>query len=296
MLGRVPLAEAIRAEKDPQIKALLAEVSQIKRCGERHLGLKPSQNYQTYYSTPLPGVTFVVTAAYPDRLERYQWGYPLLGKLPYRGYFDPDAARAYAKDLEAEGLDVWIFPSTAYSTLGWLNDPITTPMLRAGRYGLAESLLHEMAHQTYFVQGQGDFNEQLASFVGAQGAKLYLTQAEGVLELAAAQAKKVKADQLKEDLKVLRGQLEALFAQPLPKKEILRRKQQLYQAFAQSQREQTPKAPARQWEFNNARLLLYELYEEKNPLFIQLWQQARGDWALFWRFVKEDAKKRFHSG
>ncbi|MBK5099320.1 MAG: aminopeptidase, partial [Gemmatimonadetes bacterium] len=94
---------------------------------------------------------------------------PIVGRLPYKGFFQFDKAHDQAEKLEADGYDVYVRPSSAFSTLGWLPDPILSPSLREDSIGLVETVIHEITHTTYFPKGQARFNESFANFVGWRG-------------------------------------------------------------------------------------------------------------------------------
>jgi predicted aminopeptidase len=61
-------------------------------------------------------------------------------------------------------------PSIAFSTLGWFDDPVLSSWLRADPVRIAELLIHELLHRTWYVSGETVFNESLANFVGSVGA------------------------------------------------------------------------------------------------------------------------------
>jgi len=290
--NQVPLEEAVLSEPDPSRKTLLEEVSMIKAFGESQLKLKPSDNYQGYYATEKQGITFVVTAAKADALERYEWWFPIVGKVPYKGYFLLEDAQELAAQMKEEGFDVWLFPSTAYSSLGWFQDPITTPMLKRGRYGLAQTLLHEMAHATLYIEGQGEFNESLASFVGYQGARIYLLARGGeeALVKAAADREKNRAFRLK--INQVQENLREIYSRPIPLGEKLNLKDQQFQMLAQDLVKLYPKTKLADWPFNNARILLYGLYREEAPWITNLWKEAGEDWGRFWELLEDYTRKQ----
>ena len=99
------------------------------------------------------------------------WWYPVVGRLKYRGYFSEKHANAYAKKLEAEGLDVYVGGVEAYSTLGWFKDPLLNTFIHHDEMILAEILFHELAHQRVFVSGDTDFNEAFATAVAEEGVR-----------------------------------------------------------------------------------------------------------------------------
>src|SRR5690606_29365400 len=110
------------------------------------------------------------------------WRFPIVGSITYTGWFDRDEARAYADGIARRGWDVDVRPSGAYSTLGWFDDPILSTMISSGPDalgGLADVVLHETLHATFFVPGQSTLNESVASFVGDELALRYLDETAG---------------------------------------------------------------------------------------------------------------------
>jgi predicted aminopeptidase len=115
----------------------------------------------------------VVSAAYRDTLKPYTWWFPIVGRVPYKGYFDFGAAQRDAKNLAADGFDVYVRPSDAFSTLGFFNDPLLNTTLKGDSLGLANTVIHELTHNTFYASGQAPFNESFAMFVGARGAAAF---------------------------------------------------------------------------------------------------------------------------
>jgi len=112
----------------------------------------------------------VVTAAERTALEPYTWWFPIVGRVPYKGYFDVALAKAEAASLEARGYDTFVRTAPAFSTLGWFADPLLRHQLRQDEEFLVDLVLHELYHATYYVKGQSAFNESLATFAGHRGA------------------------------------------------------------------------------------------------------------------------------
>jgi predicted aminopeptidase len=173
--GSVPVEEALEGETlTLSQKDRLALVSGIKDFGEREFALKKTKNYETIYMGGPQHTIYVVSAAPKDRLSLVTWWFPVVGHVPYLGFFDLEKAKKERKKLLEKDLDVIIGIADAYSTLGWLKDPITLNMMDGSIKDLVEIILHEMTHTTLYVKGQGEFNEGLAVLVGKYGALLFL--------------------------------------------------------------------------------------------------------------------------
>lgn len=176
----VPIQKALENDSlEAEHRARLRLVADIKSFGERELGLKKSGNYQTVSLKSGRHPLYVVSACPKDRLVRKTWWFPIVGQVPYLGFFDLKKALAEKKSLVEKDLDVIIGVADAYSTLGWFRDPVTWNLIQGSTGDLVETILHEMTHLTLYVQGQGEFNEGLAVLVGKVGALRFLEQTFG---------------------------------------------------------------------------------------------------------------------
>jgi len=169
--NRQPLEEAgLDPAYGEEVRALLGLVEDV-RLFALEIGLEVDDQYTSYVDWPEDRIVTTLVRTRSDRLESVPWWYPMLGHLPYRGYFNRERAEAEAVRLrEKEGFDVCISGVAAYSTLGWLDDPVTRPMLARGAASLVETLFHELVHATAFFPGEADFNEGVAQFIGQQAA------------------------------------------------------------------------------------------------------------------------------
>jgi len=163
---------------DPQfpdsLKAKLRLIQEIRRFAIDSLGLKDTKNYRTVYDQKGKEVMWVVMASEPFRLKPKLWNFPVVGAVPYKGYFNKEDAKIERKNLEAEGFDVSVRNPQGWSTLGWFTDPILSRMLERSEGDLGSLILHEMVHATLWVKDSVDFNENLASFIGDTAAYEFL--------------------------------------------------------------------------------------------------------------------------
>lgn len=154
-------------------RGFLAEVERIREYSAA-LGLAASRNYTSLVPTDRTYLADVVNAAAELTFDRHEWWWPFVGRLPYKGYYDPADAARLAERLEGRGLDVWVRPVDAFSTLGVLRDPLYEFMIDYDRHTIASLIIHEQAHATLFLRGHAQFNEEFATFVGNVGADAYL--------------------------------------------------------------------------------------------------------------------------
>jgi predicted aminopeptidase len=146
--------------------------------------LRAGDSFTTYSQLDGDTLVLVLSAAYRDRLERYTWWFPIVGRVPYKGFFDADVAQRSSRDLERRGFDVHLRPAAAFSTLGFFNDPLLSTTLRQDSLDLANTVIHETTHSTFYGRGEAVFNESFANFVGARGAAWFF-RARGRPEAAA---------------------------------------------------------------------------------------------------------------
>jgi predicted aminopeptidase len=154
----------------PAVAAKLRLVLAARAFAADSIGLHAKQSFTTYSQLDRDTLVLVLSGAYRDRLVPYTWWFPVVGRVPYKGYFDFKRAIDDARKLDRAGYDVYLRPSPAFSTLGWFNDPLLSTSLSADSLDLANTVIHELTHNTFYAPGQAVFNESFASFVGARGA------------------------------------------------------------------------------------------------------------------------------
>ncbi len=155
-------------------------IQEIKKFAIDSLGLEDNGNYSTVYDQKNKPVLWVVTASQPFFLEPFEWKFPYLGSVPYKGFFEQSKALEEEIKLRSSGYDTDISNVSAWSTLGFLHDPILSNMLNRGDGSLAELIIHEMTHATIFIKSDVTYNENLATFIGERGAVKFLEHKYGI--------------------------------------------------------------------------------------------------------------------
>lgn len=175
---------------DPERRRKLLLVEEIRQFAFNEVGLTENDNYTTFYDLKGKPITYTVVACRKDSLDPYIWSFPIVGDLPYIGFFNKDDANEEAQRLKDEGYDVVVWPASAYSTLGWFSDPVLSNMLEYSDVDLVDVLLHEQTHVTVYIEGDITFNENLATFVGYAGSLEFFKQRGDAKNLKAAMDQK----------------------------------------------------------------------------------------------------------
>lgn len=153
----------------PAVRSKLALVLAARSFAAADLRLDAGESFTTYSQLDSDTLVLVLSAAYRDRLAHHRWWFPIVGHVPYKGFFDVEAAKREEQAFQRRGFDTYLRPASAFSTLGWFNDPLVSTTLRADTLSLANTVIHELVHNTFYAPGQAEFNESFANFVGARG-------------------------------------------------------------------------------------------------------------------------------
>jgi predicted aminopeptidase len=252
-----------RERREKLALALLA-----RRYAHEVIGLRLTGAYTRFYDTHGRPLAHNLSACPKDSLRPKVWRFPIVGGLPYIGFFDRAAAERARTALERGGYDTELRPVPAFSSLGWFADPVYSPLLDEDVPRLVEVIIHETTHTTVFLRGEVAFNESLAVFVGDQGALNFLAQVYGALSpevrrFAAAMGRRRVFTRL---VSVLYQRLEELYASSRSRAEKLRLRERHFAWAQQRYRELFPD-PATWGSFvkrplNNASLLGYGRYNQ----------------------------------
>ena len=168
--ARRPIPEVILAPTtDDVTRGKLTLAREAREFARDRFGLDVGDSYTSYTELERDTLAMVLSAAYRDRLASKTWWFPIVGRVPYRGFFSLDDALAEQRKLEGDGLDTYLRPTSAFSTLGWFADPLLSTILRYDEVELVTTIIHELSHNHLFVPGQVRFNESFATWVGRTG-------------------------------------------------------------------------------------------------------------------------------
>jgi len=285
---RKPIARIVAdSATDPQTRRKLLVVQEARLFARDSLGLDAGDSYTLFTRVKSDTLAMVLSAAHRDRFQAHTWWFPIVGRVPYKGYFDPRDAEREARRLERKGFDTYVRPTAAFSTLGWFNDPLLSTLLRYDEVSLGNTVIHEITHNTFFAPGQVAFNESFANFVGGRGAAHFFCAREGAGSARCRDATVSWEDDLVfgEFLSGMVEELEALYARPeLTRDDKLRERANVFaRARERYAREVQPrfKGGARpgflSGPLNNATLISRRIYYDRLQLFDRVYRARGGD-------------------
>jgi len=279
----VPVQEILENEGvDHDAKEKIRLIQEVKHYGEEKLGLTRTKSYSKYFE--VKGlVLHVITASEKDCLQLYHWNFPITGTVTYKSFFTKEGALKEKRFLEGRGYDTFVQQAGAYSTLGWLKDPIFSSMLQWDEATLANLILHEMAHTSIYFKGQTDFNEQLATFVGNQGAIGFLIEKYGKESKEVVEAIRNQEDDLLFSRWIDQAcqQLSNFYSKEISRDEKIKGRKEIFCSLKGEFRKISFKTDGyknfEKLDINNAVLLAYRRYIHRLEKFEVLYEQLGRD-------------------
>jgi predicted aminopeptidase len=289
ILSRRQPIEQVAADPrtDAETGAKLRLVLDARGYAEHVLRLDVGRSYTTFSPVDSDTLLLVLSGSRKDSFQAHTWWFPFVGRVPYKGFFSPADAFTERDRLAERGLDVHLRPAAAFSTLGWFNDPLLSTLLRHGEVSLANTVIHEVTHNTFYAPGQAQFNESFATFVGGRGAIAFFCSREGPGGDRCRRATDDWHDDLVfgDFLSTLVEELEALYGREdrTPEQKIELREAVFARALEEFATEVRPRlrSPSfRRFEeepLNNATLIARRLYYHRLELFDQVLERYRGE-------------------
>jgi len=275
-------------------------VTDIRAFAAGELGLAESRNYTRYVDIERNYLAAVVSASAKDSFRRHEWNYPIVGRMPYKGFFNIEDARKKRSKLEKKDLDVWVRPVDAFSTLGWFRDPLYSYMRQYSPARLSNLIIHELVHATVFIKGQSGFNEELAEFIGTEGSRLYIESRYGAdsEEYRNMFASETDSQNYIAFIQELISELEVLYSgsqssgeKLLEKERIINAAKERFTAEYDTLFQSDNYRGFAELPVNNAYLELYRLYYTDDNFYVDLYERAGGNLPAFIAATKKVTKK-----
>jgi len=226
---REPIAELLEDPAlDPARKATLTRILTMRRFAVDELGLPDNDSYTTYVALDRPYVVWNVVATEEFSVDPERWCFPFAGCVAYRGYFDQAAAERFAAELAAESFDTHTGGSSAYSTLGYFDDPVLSTMVTGGEQYVASLLFHELAHQKLYVKDDSEFSEAFATVVEELGTERWLARHASPADVERYLVRRARRAEFGELVAVQQARLRAIYASGAPPEQLREEKQRAF--------------------------------------------------------------------
>jgi predicted aminopeptidase len=284
-----------RNNLDPPVRRMLEEVLTVQEFAVRELGLAKNRNYTRYADTGKEYLVSVVTASMDDSFTPFTWRFPIVGEVPYKGFYRPEDALKLARRLKKKNYDVIVRPVDAFSTLGVLADPVYDFMSDYSSFQLAELIIHEQTHATIFVKSRIQFNEELATFVGYEGALRYISVVKGETGELNAELERAGKDRNRflELMRELYRKLDEVYSSPRTRSQKLTEKSRILNAFQTDIRENYDDYFLGEgfrfligMEINNAYILSWNIYSRDLSLYYEVYDRFGRDLGRFIEALK----------
>jgi predicted aminopeptidase len=297
MLGYLNRAVPLEKAGDEEFVQL---VKDIRAFAMGELGLAESRNYTRYVELDRDYLAAVISASERDSFNRYEWRFPVVGRMPYKGFFNPSDARKERIRLEKLDLDIWIRGVDAFSSLGWFRDPLFSYMRNYSPDRLAALIIHELVHSTVFIKEQMNFNEELAEFIGNKGSLIFMETYYGIDSDEYKKMLETKENSQKfiAFIQELILELETLYSSDISREEKLIEKEQIinaakerYDAEYESRFSNDDYRGFSSLPINNAYLELFRLYYTDDNFYEDLFERSGSNLPAFIAAAKTITKK-----
>jgi len=272
----------------------LKTVIGIREFASSHLGLPDNDSYKSYADIGRDYVVWNIFATPELSLEPLKSCFLIIGCLNYRGYFSKEYAQQYAMKLQEQGYDVFIGGVTAYSTLGWFDDPVLNTMFRKNDTYLSKVIFHELAHQRVYIKDDTEINEAFADTVALIGVKRWLQHIAIPADIKAFGLEQEREEEFVDLVMTTRQELDALyqsnqtdFTKLVKKEQIFNSMRFKYKKLRTSWNNDTTYDAWFENGLNNAKLSAVITYRKLIPSFINLLDKTNDNLEDFYNLVEK---------
>lgn len=310
MQERRPVAEVLA---DPasglseEEHRLLAMTPAMREFAITELALPDNDSYRQFSDLGRPYVVINLVATPALSVVPKQWCHPVVGCLPYLGYFSKQRVLAERDALREQGMDTYLGLVPAYSSLGWFDDPLLNTMLRWEEADLAGLIFHELTHQRIYFPNDTEFNESLAMVVEREGVRRWLKAHAREKDYTEWMQRKAARTEVLRILTKLREELESLYAgersetdKRVGKVQLMDRARSQYRDLKVSWSRKGESLEFDGWfddRLNNAFLALLNTYGEQVPALEKMLARYGGDFQSFfteldrWRDLSPEQRR-----
>lgn len=295
MAARKDVGEVIADPATPQdVHNRLLTSVEVRKFAIAELGLPDNDSYSKYADIKRNYVTLAIYAAPEFSLAPKVWCFAFYGCVPYLGYFSEATVRRQAQMLRSRGFDIHVNGVIAYSTLGWMSDPLLNTMVSQDDTWLAGLVFHELAHQRVYINGDSGFNEAFAVAVETTGVEKWLRARGDAAGLRQYRAGRDRQADFLALVSRTRDELNVIYRSDARPESMRAQKAAAVERLRARYREMRD----RRWNgyrgydgwfdepINNAKLAAASVYDERVPAFLRLFKLCSDDYSRFYAAVR----------
>jgi len=210
------------------------------------------------------------------------------GRIPYLGFFRLDQVVAERDRLVEAGYDTFVYEVDAFA-VPVLPDPVTSRLLERDYGDLADTVAHELTHNTVMTMEDITYSESLAVFVGRTAAIEFLAVQFGEDSPLIQEAIETYEDDdiFRSHLTELTDEVTALYGSDLSSEEKIAQRKGIFEGWRDRfSSEVLPLLhyPERyeaygEMTLNNAFLVVNRRYNSDQEIFEQVFEAVGRDWA-----------------
>lgn len=302
LCAAVPIEAALEADTTltDEHRDKLELLVRARDYAEFVVGLNVGGSFRNFVNLHGEPLSWNLSASRKDAFEPFVWQIPVVGAIPFIGYFDEDAAVAERDRLVDLSYDTYLYEVDAFSTIGLLPDPVASSLLERSKGSLVDTVMHESLHNTIWHPEEVAFNESLASFVGRTAGVEFLVleygqEAELVEETLCAYE---DADRLNEFLLDLTAELNGLYETDATSESKMADRDAIFEAAQIRFNEEVlplMNQPERYTFYgenllNNAFLLVTVRYYSSQDTFEEVFDRCDRDWSCALTLFAEAAR------
>jgi len=277
-MSRRPIASDLENKPlDPLLKEKL-QLTLKAREFSKELGLNPKKTFLSYSDLKNMPTIWVVTAAEKFKLKPYLWDFPVVGALPYKGFFNKEDAESELQRLKEKGYDVSLRTTAAFSSLGWFDDPIMPSTLSLPPMYLFNTVIHEITHTSLWIPEHVSFNETMANTLGYLATAEYFSRGEDIDKALKAKEELYRECKTAQLFNSAHNSLHALYESSVEEAKKEEDKSEIFNVLSRKiealtgtvKREEGQNTKSSSISLNNASFLAYYTYLENFDLFLTL--------------------------
>lgn len=291
------LNEDVLADKEvpKDVKNKIRNIESYKKFFYEYFSEESTSIYRKTTFLDSKAVTYLVIASPVNEIKALEHDFPIVGKFPYLGFFNPKDAKSFAKELREKKYETYVRDVYAYSTLNqWIfKDNILSSFFHFTEEELAELIFHELFHTVFFVPDEVELNENMAQFVSRKLVIEYFDQSAEYL--AKKEMDRARKAQMFKAISFHANELNKKY-QEASENYVELRENYLKEEFNPAlekvcQENQIKECWPIEIKWNNARLVSFLTYESKQDKIKNFYETNNFNLKSFYKYVQKRYKK-----